>query len=100
MRMNSKLWMGAFCAVLLQTGASLGDSTTNTTTPPTNQTSQTSPCPKGQVQDKDGVCVAPKPGQMGFDLAAPSDDDSSSSKSSGNGSRDVGNDSSSDQKSH
>jgi hypothetical protein len=92
MQMNSKLWVGAVCALLLQTGASLGDS--STTTPPTNQTNPSTACPKGQVMDKtSGVCVQPKPGQMGFDLDAPSDDNSHSSNSS-NGSRDVGNGSS------
>ena len=42
-------------------------------------------CPTGTVEGPDGVCVKPKAGQMGFDLAAPSDSDSSSSPANTSG---------------
>lgn len=49
-------------------------------------------CPTGTVKGTDGVCTKPKAGQMGFDLAAPSDDDkSSSNRSSSDGTRSTGN---------
>lgn len=49
---------------------------------PTSNTS--SACPAGMVAGPDGVCVKQKTGRMGFDLAAPSDDGSSSSASDAN----------------
>lgn len=56
-------------------------------------------CPPGTVEGPDGVCVKPKSGQMGFDLAAPSDSDGSSApNTSSAGTRSLGKVSSEPQK--
>ncbi len=55
-------------------------------------------CPAGTVEGPDGVCVKPKSGQMGFDLAAPSDSDTSSAPASPGGTRSIGKVSSEPQK--
>ena len=91
MRAVSKLHGAAIvCALVVQTGVAFADPTSQVT----NQDVKTAldSCPKGTVEGPDGVCVHPKGGRMGFDLAAPSDNDNSaSSTASGGATRSIAN---------
>jgi hypothetical protein len=86
----SKLGVAVACAWLVQAGVVFAD----TTTPVTKhdiKTAAVQSCPKGLVKGPDGVCAHPKGGRMGFDLAGPSDSDTSSSSSTPvSGTRSVG----------
>ncbi len=87
----------AIIFVLVAQGSAIADPTSQVT----NQDikSALDSCPAGTVEGPDGVCVKPKSGQMGFDLAAPSDNDSSSAPaSSSGGTRSLGKVSSEPQK--
>ena len=84
----TKLVAVATCAVFLQIGAASADPATQTGSKGTTKVSDNS-CPKGQVEGPDGVCVQAKKGRMGFDLAAPGDNDTAPSQSNGNNSRSV-----------
>jgi outer membrane protein OmpA-like peptidoglycan-associated protein len=81
----------AIIFVLVAQGSAVADPTSQVT----NQDikSALDSCPTGTVEGPDGVCVKPKAGQMGFDLSAPSDNDTSSSSapaSSSGGTRSLG----------
>jgi outer membrane protein OmpA-like peptidoglycan-associated protein len=85
----SKLQAAVVCALIVQTGVAFADPTSQVT----NQDVKTAldSCPKGTVEGPDGVCVKPKSGRMGFDLAAPSDNDSAASTNSTGATRSIGN---------
>jgi outer membrane protein OmpA-like peptidoglycan-associated protein len=80
----------AIAFVLVAQGSALADPTSQVTNQDVK--SALDSCPAGTVEGPDGVCVKPKAGQMGFDLAAPSDNDTSSSNapSSSGGTRSLG----------
>src|SRR5215467_14169060 len=72
----------AVCALLFQVGAASADPTSQSGSNQTPKASDNA-CPKGQVEGPDGVCVQAKKGRMGFDLAAPGDNDNAPSQSNG-----------------
>jgi hypothetical protein len=72
----------AACALFLQIGMASADPAT--TDPKSTPKVADNACPKGQVEGPDGVCVLAKKGRMGFDLAAPGDNDSAPSQSNNN----------------
>jgi outer membrane protein OmpA-like peptidoglycan-associated protein len=78
----------AACAFLLQLGSSQAGPSSQVSNGEIQQALDT--CPKGMVEGPDGVCVHPKSGRMGFDLAAPSDDVTSAPATTGGGTRSVG----------
>jgi hypothetical protein len=79
----TKMVAVAASAFFLQAGAALADPAAPTGTDQTPKASDNA-CPKGMVEGPDGVCVQAKKGRMGFDLAAPGDNDNSSPSSNGN----------------
>lgn len=81
--MNSftKLAAVAACGLLVQLGAASADPATNG--------KDANPCPTGMVAGPDGVCVKQKTGRMGFDLAAPSDDSSTSNTTNAGDTRGI-----------
>jgi len=86
----TKLAAATACALFLQVGAASADPTPQTGSNQAPKVSDNS-CPKGQVEGPDGVCVQAKKGRMGFDLAAPGDNDNAPSQSNNNNSRSVSN---------
>jgi hypothetical protein len=78
----------AACALFLQVGAASADPASQTGSNQAPKVADNA-CPKGQVEGPDGVCVQAKKGRMGFDLAAPGDNDSAPSQSNNNNSRSV-----------
>lgn len=85
----SKLQAAVVCALMVQAGVAFADPTSQVTNQDVK--SALDSCPKGTVEGPDGVCVHPKSGRMGFDLAAPSDNDSSAPAASTGGTRSIGN---------
>ena len=91
MKIAGKFGLVVACALIGQGAVAFADPATQQgSTQDSNKSAQES-CPKGMVKGPDGVCAKPKSGQMGFDLAGPSDDSGGSSSS--NGTRSTGNNS-------
>ena len=79
----TKLAAVAACAFVLQVGAASADPASQTGSNQTPKVADNA-CPKGQVEGPDGVCVQAKKGRMGFDLAAPGDNDNAPSNNNNN----------------
>jgi outer membrane protein OmpA-like peptidoglycan-associated protein len=87
MRAVTKLAALAAFAFLFQSGAALAEPTSQVSNGEIQKALDT--CPTGMVEGPDGVCVHPKSGRMGFDLAAPSDDGGPTAPAAGRGTRSV-----------
>ena len=87
MQSFSKLAAAAACLFIAQTGAAFAEPSSQVSNDEVQQALDS--CPKGMVEGPDGVCVHPKSGRMGFDLAAPTDAGNANVASLGN-TRSVG----------
>ena len=83
MRSMTRLAVVAASALFLQIGAASADPASQPAPKDAPKVADNA-CPKGQVEGPDGVCVQAKKGRMGFDLAAPGDNDSQSQSNSNN----------------
>jgi hypothetical protein len=84
--MTSTTKLAAFAAFALVAQISLASADP---TSPAGADPQKIACPKGMVASDDGDCVRVKSGRMGFDLAAPDDEGSPSSSSTGGNTRSI-----------